>query len=88
MLVCLLIDYLRVEAEIHRNPSLAGRPVVIVRSFGSQRVVMDASVQAPGVEPGMPLAEALDDCSSPVLPEAIGGAAPHRRACKGGRTAA
>ncbi len=69
MLACLLIDHLGVKAEIHRNPHLAGRPVIIARSSGSRRVVMDASTQTAGVEPGMPLAEALSRCKTAVLVE-------------------
>jgi nucleotidyltransferase/DNA polymerase involved in DNA repair len=69
MLACLLIDHLGVKAEVHRNPQLAGRPVIIARSSDSRRVVMDASVQAVGVEPDMPLAEALSRCKAAVLVE-------------------
>lgn len=69
MLACLLIDHLGVKAEVHRNPQLAGKPVIIVRSSGSRRVVMDASVQAMGVEPDMPLVEALSRCKAAVLVE-------------------
>ena len=69
MLACLLINHLGVKAEVHRNPQLAGKPVIIVRSSGSRRVVMDASVEAVGVEPDMPLVEALSRCKAAVLVE-------------------
>ena len=69
MLACLLIDHLGVKAEVYRHPHLAGRPVVIARSSGSRRLVMDASPHAAGVEPGMPLSEAVSRCKSAVLVE-------------------
>lgn len=69
MFACLLIDHLGVKAEINRNPQLAGKPVVIARASGSRRFVMDASPHAAGVEPGMPLADALSRCKTAVLVE-------------------
>jgi len=66
---CLLIDQLPVKAEVQRTPSLAGRPVVIAQGAGSRRVVLDASLHAQGVHPGMLLLEALSQCKGAVLVE-------------------
>lgn len=68
-LACLFIDRLSVKAEIQRNPSLAQQPVVIAQSTGSQRVVLDASEHAEGIQPGMLLSEALGQCKGAVLVE-------------------
>ena len=69
MLACLLIEHLPVRVELHRNPRLQGRPVILAGLSGSHRVVLDASPKAAGVSPGMPLAEALSRCRDSVLVE-------------------
>jgi len=66
---CLLIDQLPVKSEVQRTPALAGRPVIIAHGAGSRRVVLDASLHALGVQPGMPLSEALSQCKGAVLVE-------------------
>ena len=50
---CVLIDHLPVKAEVHRAPSLRGRPVVVAKRSGSQCVVLDASPEAVGRAVGM-----------------------------------
>ena len=69
MFACVLIDHLPVKAEIQREPSLRGRPVVVAKRSGSQCVVLDASPEAVGVAAGMPLSEALSACAGATLVE-------------------
>ena len=64
---CLLIDHLPVKAEAHRDLRLRDRPLIIARSSGSRRVVLDASPQTVGIQPGMPLSEAVSACKEAVL---------------------
>ena len=66
---CVLIDHLPVKAEVQRQPSLRGRPLVVAKSSGSQCVVLDASPEAAGVAAGMPLSEALSACAGATLVE-------------------
>ena len=66
---CVLIDHLPVKAEVQRQPSLRGRPVVVAKLSGSQRVVLDASPEATGVVAGMGLSEALSVCPGATLVE-------------------
>ena len=66
---CVLIDHLPVKAEVQREPSLQGRPVVVAKRSGSQCVVLDASPEAAGVAAGMPLSEALSACAGATLVE-------------------
>ena len=69
LFACLSIEHLPIKAERARNPHLRGRPVILARLSGSQRVVLDASPEAAGVSPGMPLAEALSACADATLVE-------------------
>ena len=56
---CLLITHLRIKVEMRRHPDLKSTPAVIVeRSVGRAQVV-DATLSANGVSPGMTLEEAL-----------------------------
>ncbi|MEE8519237.1 MAG: DNA polymerase Y family protein, partial [Dehalococcoidia bacterium] len=62
--------HLPVKAEASRQPHLQGRAVVIADAQGSpRRTVLDASPQATGVSPGMPLAEAISLCPQATLVE-------------------
>ena len=69
MFACVLIDHLPVKAEVHRAPSLRGRPVVVAKLSGSHRVVLDASPEATNVAAGMGLSEALSACAGATLVE-------------------
>ena len=69
LLACLWIEHLPVKAELQRNPSLRGRPLVLAQLSGSRRVVIDTSSQAVGITAGMPLAEALSQCKNAFLVE-------------------
>jgi DNA polymerase-4/protein ImuB len=69
LLACLLIEHLPLKVELHRDPRLHGSQVILTRLSGSQRVVLDASPEAGPLSPGMPLSEALSQCSNAVLVE-------------------
>ena len=68
---CVLAPHFRVQVE-RRSPKaieLAGRPLIILRPSSGRSTVLDCSPEAAGVEPGMPLAEALAHCPNAVLVE-------------------
>ena len=67
---CLSIRHLPFKTELHRSPHLRGRPAIVANANGSRRVVLDASPEATGVLPGMPLDQALSRCKNAVLLEA------------------
>ena len=69
LFACLLIEHLPIKAEANRAPHLHGKPVIVAKTSGSRRVVLDASPEVSGVSPGMPLAEALSACRNAVLVE-------------------
>ena len=64
---CLWIEHLPAKAEIDRRPHLKGRPLIVAEGSGPRRVVLDASPQATGAAPGMPLSEALAGCANAAL---------------------
>lgn len=66
-IACLLVTHLPVKAERSRFPALRDRPLVIVEPCAYGDRVLDCSPEAEGVTPGMPLADALDSCSSAVV---------------------
>ena len=68
-LACVLITHLPIKAELRRLPDLVGRPALIVKELGSQRLVLDHSAQAKGIVPGMPVQEAAAICKEVVLLE-------------------
>ena len=67
---CVLIPHYAVQVEVRRSPDLQGKPVVLVHSKGSKRLIFDASSRAIGVSPGMALSTALGHCQEAVLLEA------------------
>ena len=67
---CVLITHLPMKAELGRNSSLRDRPVLIVTQSSGGATVLDASSQARGVSPGMPLQEALSRCNGAAVIEA------------------
>ena len=67
---CVLIPHFAIQVELRRKPKLRERPLLLVQSSGSRRLVVDASPRAAGVHPGMPLQEALARCKEAVLLEA------------------
>ena len=67
---CVAIPHFPIQVELRRKPKLRGRPVVLIHSSGSQRMVFDTSPRASAVAPGMSVQEALARCSAAVLLEA------------------
>ncbi len=67
---CLSVRHLPFKVEQNRSPHLRGRAVIVAHAHGSRRVVLDASPEAVGVLPGMPLDQALSRCKNAVLLEA------------------
>ena len=67
---CVLITHLPMKAELARNSSLRDRPALIITQSSGGATVLDASLQAKGVSPGMPLQEALSRCDSAAVIEA------------------
>ena len=66
-IACLLAPYFAVQVELRRRPELAKCPLVLATR---QRTVLDASPLAHGVQPGMPLEEAMGRCKGAVAVEA------------------
>ena len=64
---CVEIPHFPVQVELRRQPELRGRPVVLIHSSGSRRVVFDTSPRASAVAPGMSIQEALARCKDAVL---------------------
>ena len=72
-IACLLAPHFAVQVELRRQPQLAGRPLVLESMnylTTRQRTVLDASPLARGVQPGMPLEEAVGRCRDAVVVEA------------------
>jgi DNA polymerase-4/protein ImuB len=66
---CILITHFPLKTETQRNPELRQRPVLIVRTAGSCRVVADFSPGLAGVRPRMPLQKAATFAKSATLLE-------------------
>ena len=66
-IACFLAPHFAIQVELRRRPQLAGRPLVLATR---QRTVLDASPLAKGLQPGMPLEEAMGRCKEAVVVEA------------------
>lgn len=61
-MLCVLLPHFPWRCEVRRNPALAGRPGLVVQSkdvAGSPKLVFDFSPELDGLQPGMPLQQAL-----------------------------
>jgi DNA polymerase-4 len=58
-ILCALIPHFPLLCEVRRNPALAGRPAIVTRAAGSQKLVLDWAPGLDGLLPGMPLQAAL-----------------------------
>ena len=63
---CLLAPHFAIQVELRCRPELASRPLVLATR---QRTVLDASPSAKGLQPGMPLEEAMGRCKGAVVVE-------------------
>jgi len=66
---CVLIPHSRVQVERRDRATLHGLPLIITHSPAGRPTVLDYSTEATGVQPGMPLAEALARCPRAALIE-------------------
>ncbi|MGD0794107.1 MAG: hypothetical protein ABR958_00735 [Dehalococcoidales bacterium] len=58
-ILCVLLPHFPLMCEVRRNPALAGRPAIVTRAEGSQKLVLDYSPGLESLLPGMPLQAAL-----------------------------
>ncbi len=58
-LLCVLLPHFAWSCELRRHPDIAGRPAIITYTEGSQRLVLEYSPDLEGLQPGMPLPQAL-----------------------------
>ncbi len=58
-ILCALLPHFPLMCEVRRNPALKGRPAIVTRTEGSQKLVLDYSPDLAGLQPGMHLQEAL-----------------------------
>jgi DNA polymerase-4 len=58
-ILCVLLPHFPLMCEVRRNPALGGRPAVVTSAAGSQKLVLDYSPGLDGLQPGMPLQQAL-----------------------------
>ncbi|MFC1919897.1 hypothetical protein ACFLWX_03820 [Chloroflexota bacterium] len=56
--LCVFIPHFIVNCEILRHPELDGRPVLIVQTTGSRKLILDTN-DVEGIQKGMPFQEAL-----------------------------
>ncbi len=66
-IACFLAPHFPIQVELRQQPQLAGQPLVLITR---QRTVLDASPLAQGVQPGMPLEEAVGLCRGAVVVDA------------------
>ncbi len=58
-ILCVLLPHFPLMCEVRRNPAVAGRPAIVIRTEGSQRLVLDYSPDLAGLQTGMHLQAAL-----------------------------
>lgn len=58
-MLCLLLPNFPLRCEIQRRPALRASMMVVTSTAGSQKLVLDFSPKLKGLQPGMPLQEAL-----------------------------
>jgi DNA polymerase-4 len=57
--LCVVLPHFPLMCELGRRPEIAGRPAVVTRASGSQKLVMDYSPGLEGLRPDMTLQQAL-----------------------------
>jgi DNA polymerase IV len=58
-ILCVLLPHFPWRCELRRQPDLAGRPSIVTYTEGSQKLVTDFSPDLDGLQPDMPLQQAL-----------------------------
>jgi len=58
-ILCILMLHFPLACEARRNPALAGRPAIVTHAEGSSRLVLGFSPGLAGLQPDMPLQQAL-----------------------------
>ena len=58
-ILCVLLPHFPWRCEVGRDPGLAGRPAILTRTAGSQKLVLDYSPDLAGLQPEVPLQQAL-----------------------------
>jgi len=58
-LLCVLLPHFPWSCELQRRPDIAGRPAIVTYTEGSQRLVLEHSPDLEGLQPDMPLPQAL-----------------------------
>ena len=58
-ILCVLLPHLPLRCEILRKPDIESQPVVIIHGTGSRKTVLDYSPGLDGLQPDMPLQQAL-----------------------------
>jgi len=58
-ILCVLLPHFPWRCELRRHPALAGRLAIVTYSEGSQKLVTDFSPDLAGLQPDMPLQQAL-----------------------------
>jgi DNA polymerase-4 len=58
-ILCVLLPHFPLTCEVRRNPALAGKPAIVTRAEGSQKLVLDWSPDLAGLQAGLTLQAAL-----------------------------
>jgi DNA polymerase-4 len=58
-ILCILLPHFPLMCEVREQPELQGKPAVVTRAEGSQKVVLDFSPDLEELQPGMTLQQAL-----------------------------
>jgi DNA polymerase-4 len=58
-ILCILLPHFPLMCEVREQPDIQGRPAVVTRAEGSQKLVLDFSPGLEGLQPGMTLQQAL-----------------------------
>ena len=58
-ILCVLLPHFPLRCEVRRQPGIESDSAVITYAVGSQKLVLDYSPQLEGLQPDMPLQQAL-----------------------------
>ena len=68
--LCVLLTHFPLQCEALRRSDLRGRPAIIIHTVGSQKLVLDYSAGLGGLQPNMPLQQALSRHGEALLLQA------------------